>query len=127
MTPTNGSFWALLPQLLYSLPTVLVAIAAVIVCTMNWQKAPTAARFCLIGSGLIGFNAIFGALVTFLMVQINLSPGSTGAAWTIITVVRVLLSVSGFVFMLIAVFSGRQPVIKENLFETATSHPLSPQ
>jgi hypothetical protein len=121
MTQNNGGVWVLLPQLVYALPTLLVAIAGVIVCIVNWQKAPTAAMFCLIGSCLIGFNAISSAFATYLMVQFNASVGPMKAWWAFIAIVRVLLNVSGFVFLLIAVFSGRPLVTKQNLFETTPS------
>ena len=118
MTQTSGNFWILWPQLLYSLPFVLVSVAAVIVCVMNWQKAPTPALFCLIGFGLIGFNSVFGGFMTFLMIRSGTSSGTLRELWSILSAIRILFSLAGYVFLLIAVFSGRQP--------HATPNPLAP-
>ena len=121
MTSTSNSISILWSQVLFALPTILIAIAALVVCVLNWQKAPTAAMFCLIGFGLIGLNAIIGAFVTTLVVRNGGSPARVGEFWLIINAARVLLNLAGFVFLLIAVFSGRQPVAKQNLFETESN------
>jgi hypothetical protein len=126
MTQTNNSISIVWTQLAYVLPTVLVAIAALIVCVVNWQKAPTAAMFCLIGFGLIGLNSITGAFLTSLMIRSSGGPGNVGEFWLIINAARVLLNLAGFIFLLIAVFSGRQPVAKKNLFETVSNTQPNP-
>jgi hypothetical protein len=74
--------------------------------------------FCLIGFGLIGLNSMVGAFLITLMVR---SSGSAGELMSIINIGQVLLNVAGFVFLLIAVFSGRQPAAKQNLFETESN------
>jgi hypothetical protein len=121
MTPTNNSISIVWVQLAYALPIILIAIAALVVCVVNWQKAPTAAMFCLIGFGLIGLNSIIGAFLITLMVRSSGSTGTPGELLSIINVARVILNLAGFVFLLIAVFSGRQSVAKQNLFETESN------
>jgi hypothetical protein len=121
MTQTGNSISILWTQVAFALPTILIAIAALVVCVLNWQKAPTAAMFCLIGFGLIGLNSIIGAFITSLMVRNSGSPRTIGEMWLIINAARMLLNLAGFVFLLVAVFSGRQPVAKQNLFEAETN------
>jgi len=117
MTQTSSSFFTVIwPQFLYSVPIILVAIGAVIVCVMNWQKAPTAAMFCLISFGLISFNAILGPVLTTLMIRSAGSPSMMGEFWSIVAVVRIIFSVAGYIFLLVAVFTGRGTVAKPNLF-----------
>ena len=122
MTQTSSSLTFLWPQLLYAAPVIFVAIAAVVVCIMNWQKAPTAAMFCLIGFGLIGFNALLGPILTTLMFHSGESPGMMAPLWSIIAVVRIILGVAGYVFLLIAVFNGRQGETKPTPFSAPPPH-----
>ena len=95
MTQTNGGFSIIWPQLVYALPIILVSIAAVVVCAMNWHKAPNAALFCLIGFGLIGFNSIFGTIITALVLRSGRSGGTLGEILSIVSAVRILFSVAG--------------------------------
>jgi len=101
-------------QLAYIFPTVLVAIAAVIACIVNWQKSPNAALFCLIGFCLIGCNSIFGAVLTTWMAGGN---GNFGEILVLISAGRSILNLIGLVFVLVAVFTDRHTVTKPNLFE----------
>jgi hypothetical protein len=119
MTQTSSSFSYLWPQFLYTIPIIFVAIAAVIVCVMKWQKAPTAAMFCLIGFGLISFNSILGPIVTTFMIRSGGSASTMGQFLSIIAIVRVIFSVAGYVFLLIAVFTGRSGETKPSPFTTA--------
>jgi hypothetical protein len=123
MTQTNGSFWIIWPQLLYSVPIILVAIAALVACIMNWQKAPTASMFCLIGFGLIGFNSVFGAVMTTLMIRNGGSTGMLWEIWSLVAAARVILNLAGYLFLLVAVFSGREGIVKPNLFQTTPGNP----
>jgi hypothetical protein len=125
MTQTSGSLSIIWSQLVYIVPTILVAIAAIIVCVMNWQKAPTAATFCLIGFGLIGSNAVFGVIATSLFVQ----AGSARSAplWSLVTVARMILNTGGLAFLLIAIFSGRNSALKQNIFESTPNQSGGPQ
>jgi len=123
MTQSSGSFSMILSQLLYSLPTILVAIAAAVVCIMNWQKAPTASMFCLIGFGLIGFNSIFGAIATTLMVRNGANAEMVREFWSLVSAARIILSLAGYVFLLVAVFSGREGIVKPNLSQTTPGNP----
>lgn len=127
MTQTNGGLSVVWTQLLYLLPTILLCLAAVVVCVMNWQKAPTAAMFCLIGFGLIGFNSIFGAIMTTILVRNDGAERAMREWWSLVTSARMLLSLAGYVFLLIAVFSGREPAVRSNVFETSPARPGSPQ
>jgi hypothetical protein len=123
MTQTSSSFSYLWPQFLYTIPIIFVAIAAVIVCVMNWQKAPTAAMFCLIGFGLISFNSILGPIVTTFMIRSGGSPGAMGQFLSVIGIVRVIFSVAGYVFLLIAVFTGRHAETKPSPFAAPPNAP----
>ncbi len=105
MTETSGSFSIMFPQLLYALPIILVSIAAVIVCVMNWQKAPTAAMLCLIGFGLIGLNSLFGAIITTILIHNAGTRSSLGAMLSIVGAVRVIIGATGSVSLLIVKFS----------------------
>jgi hypothetical protein len=128
MAQTSGSGWIFWSQLLYSLPFILVSIAAVIVCVMNWQKAPTAAMFCLIGFGLIGFNSIFGAFITAMMIRNAGNTGLLREVWSIVSAVRIIFNVAGYVFLLIAVFSGRNhPATPPSSSSSAPTQPRNPQ
>ena len=124
MTSSSSSLTYLWPQLLYALPIIFVAIAAVVVCIMNWQKAPTAAMFCLIGFGLIGFNAVLGPVVTTFIIRSRSgeSPSTIGEFWSIISVLRIILSTAGLVFLLIAVFTGRTGETSPSPFSTPPSN-----
>jgi hypothetical protein len=126
MTETS-SFSIVLPQLLYALPIILVSIAAVIVCVMNWQKAPTAAMLCLIGFGLIGLNSIFGAIITAMLIHNAGTRSSLGAMLSIVGAVRVIIGATGSVFLLIAVFHGRNREVRSNLFESPPAQLGSPR
>lgn len=123
MIQTSNSLWIIWPQLLYSLPTILVAIAAVVVCIMNWQKTPTAAMFCLIGFGLIGFNSVFGVVMTTLMIRNGANTGMFREFWSLVSAARTILSLAGYIFLLVAVFSGREGIVKSNSFQTTPGNP----
>jgi len=127
MTDTGDSLRIFLPQLLYSLPIILTSLAAAVVCIVNWQKAPTAAMFCLIGFGLIGFNSFFGSLITSLLIHNNGGAAGLARMWSFVSAGRILLSIAGYVFLLIAVFSGRKGEIKPNVFESAPNQSGAPQ
>ena len=127
MTQTGSSLSIIWPQLLYALPIVFVSIAAVIVCIMNWQKAPTAALFCLIGFGLIGFNTLFGAIITGMLIHNNSGNRTLGAMLSPVGAVRVILGAPGSVFLLIAVFQGRNREVISNVFASPPTQPVNPQ
>jgi len=127
MTQTSSSFSIVWPQLLYALPVIFVSIAAVIVCIMNWQKAPTAALFCLIGFGLIGCNSLFGAIITGMLIHNASSNRTLGEMLSLVGAARMIIGVAGYVFLLIAVFSGRNREVRPNLFESPPAQPAAPR
>lgn len=123
MTQTSDTISILWAQLAYILPTVLVSIAALVVCVVNWKKAPMAAVFCMIGFGLMGLNSIVGAFMTTWMVHNGGGRAAATELWSVIAAARIILNMAGLVFVLVAVFSGRNLVAKQNLFETGPSAP----
>jgi hypothetical protein len=127
MTQASNSFSIVWPQLLYALPIIFVSIAAAIVCIMNWQKAPTAATFCLIGFGLIGFNSIFGTIITAVLIHNGGNNRTLGEMLSLVGVLRVILGATGYVFLLIAVFQGRNHEVRSNLFESPPAQPATPR
>jgi hypothetical protein len=96
-------------QLAYSLPVLLVCIAAVIVCFTRWQQAPTVALFCLIGFGLIAFGAIFGPVLQGLIFRaVEGDHVRMATLYGFLAIFRTLFHVAGLALILVAVFSGRE-------------------
>src|SRR6185437_11808049 len=108
MTTTNHGF-AIFSQLAAVFPTLLVCIAAFVFSFLRWKQAPRAALFCAIGFGLLTVNAIIGVFAFALILSRNLTSGSNLTAFQVVSVLRLLINIAGLVFLLIAVFSDRQP------------------
>jgi hypothetical protein len=116
--------WAVLSQLAMNLPTLLVSIAAIVITLIRWQRAPKPALYSLLGFGLLTFNAIFGVIFYAVIVGAAGSDRMNMASvMSLVGIVRALLNAVGFVFLLIAIFTGREQKIEPSPFEPVVGQP----
>ncbi|HXE41481.1 MAG TPA: hypothetical protein VN516_00550 [Candidatus Baltobacteraceae bacterium] len=122
MTTTSHGF-AIFSQLAAVFPTLLVCIAAFVFCFLRWKQAPRAALFCAIGFGLLTLNAIIGVFGYALVLNGNLGNHSNLVAFQVLSVFRLLINIAALIFLLIAVFSDRQPKSVSSPFESSANQP----
>ena len=121
MTTDRG--FAIFSQLATVFPTLLVCGAAFVVSFLRWKQAPRAALFCAIGFGLLTLNAIINVVAYTLILNPNFRSGGGLVAFQVISLFRILINISGLVFLLIAIFSDRLPKTNSSPFDPTANQP----
>jgi hypothetical protein len=94
--------------LITHLPTLLVYIAAIVVCIALWRRTPRGAMFAIFGIGVFIVGMLVSIGSTFWLMQNRATPGSSVAqVMMIIAVLGMLLHAGGVALLVAGVFAGR--------------------
>jgi hypothetical protein len=91
-------------------PLVLVCLLGLIFAIIRWRRHPRVSLFAGLGCALLLVSSIVGSLA-FGWAQHRMMTGTAaevGAFFTLIGIMRSVVSTAGFVFLLLAIFSGRE-------------------
>ncbi len=100
-------------QLANSGLVILVVIVAIVIAVTRWHEAPRAALFCVLGFGLIGFSIISG-MVAYITIYSAMGTDhrAMAGALQVMGALRQLVTSTGLVMLLIAVFNGRGQIFQ---------------
>jgi hypothetical protein len=118
---STSNFAIFFSQMLGQSPHLLVCVGGMILCTLFWRRAPTAAMLALIGLGVMLVSAVASAMLQNYLLQQRLASGQSAASfgqtmlwvgigWSIIRSIALGLLVA-------AVFVGRPEVALSSGFE----------
>jgi hypothetical protein len=99
-------FRTFLPQV----PLVLVCLLGLILAGIRWRRHLRVSLFAGLGCALLLVSSVVGSLA-FGWAQHRMMTGTAaevGALFTLIGIMRSLVNTAGFVFLLLAIFSGRE-------------------
>jgi hypothetical protein len=116
-------------MLLTRLPTLLVYLAAAVLCVIYWARAPRGAMFALIGLVLQMLASLVGVAMSVWMMQSRTGPTpmpavTVGQIAMIFQVATMILHMAGVALLVIAVFAGRER-LEPSGFEVAPLRPLN--
>jgi hypothetical protein len=119
---THSNSWiTVLPQLAFGIPVLAVCLVAGVLCVLRWRQSPSVALFCLLGFGLFAFSTFLSPIISALIMDgmsgDHRSMAKALGAWGLI---HVLINTGGLVFLLLAVFSGREQKVEGSPFESAS-------
>jgi hypothetical protein len=101
-------FWT---QLLYQAPLMGASLIGMILALALWRRCPSVCLFALIGFGILFVQSISQSLATAYLVSAHMERGWSAAQYgrimTAASIVHGMVRTIGYVFVLLAVFSGR--------------------
>lgn len=106
----TGLVPAILMQLLFQGPTLLIYIIGSILAIVMWQRARTPALLLLIGVGVLLLSAIFGVVVQnyALYAGDGVDIASRGALMGLIGFLTNIMHAVGVLLLVLAAFAGRK-------------------
>jgi hypothetical protein len=102
---------------LVSLPVLLVWLAGLVWCVINWRKAPRAAVFALVGLVIFFFERFFYFVASAVINSYigKWSPNNFLWAYFFLNFFNSLLSAAGFALLILAVWAQRKAAQTETL------------
>lgn len=101
-------FWS---QLLYQTPVLGASVVGMILALVFWRRCPGVCLFALIGFGILFVQSLSQSLTTAYLVSAHMERGWSAAQYGRImaaaSIVHGMVRAVGYVFVLLAVFSGR--------------------
>jgi len=108
--------WMFFVELAMGLPTLLVCLAAYVVCRLRWKQTPRPALFCLLGFALIAMNALSGAAFWLAVENLGLRDSiNVNLVQVWLRAFGDVINGAGLVLLLIAVFTERRRVMESSL------------
>ena len=114
MQDSTGSDFSFVAQmagrnLMISLPVLLVWLAGLVFCIINWRKAPRAGLFALIGLVVLFCDRFFYFAASTLVASSirTMSPNSIGWAYFFLGFFSSVLSAAGFALLILAIWAER--------------------
>jgi uncharacterized membrane protein len=109
----NSEITRVLTQLLMQAPVLVTLLVGVILALAFWRRCPSACLFALTGFGLLLFQGFVFPIINAILLHGRINDGWSTATYgqiaSIVGFAGSLLRMAGFIFLVLAVFTGRRP------------------